>query len=97
MDFKMKSSSDSVKDVMMKQLREQAAVSSGKQLIEKVNENCFEKCIPKPGSVLSNGETSCLTQCMEKYMMMWSVIHRQYTHRISVEMSKSGAMGTQQT
>lgn len=30
-----------------------------------MNEVCFEKCLPKPGSSLSSGEQSCFTSCME--------------------------------
>jgi hypothetical protein len=30
-----------------------------------MNDVCFEKCIPKPGSSVSSGEQSCFTSCME--------------------------------
>ncbi|RKF60494.1 Mitochondrial import inner membrane translocase subunit TIM13 [Erysiphe neolycopersici] len=77
-------------NVQMRQVRDEATLANGKQLIEKVNEHCFEKCVPKPGTALSSGETSCLTQCMEKYMMAWSIVHRQYTNRIATELGKGG-------
>ncbi|RKF81195.1 Mitochondrial import inner membrane translocase subunit tim13 [Golovinomyces cichoracearum] len=88
------SSSQDQKAAVMRQVKEEASLASGKQLIEKFNEHCFEKCIPKPGTTLSASETTCLTQCMEKYMMMWSVIHRQYTSRIALELEKSNRGGS---
>lgn len=30
-----------------------------------MNEVCFEKCLPKPGSSVSSGEQKCFTSCME--------------------------------
>ncbi|KAI1000922.1 hypothetical protein K3495_g7275 [Podosphaera aphanis] len=86
-------SSQDQKNVVMQQVRDEAAIANGKQLIEKVNENCFDKCIPKPGTSLSSAETSCLSQCMEKYLSTWSAVHRQYTNRIATEMGR-GATGS---
>jgi import inner membrane translocase subunit TIM13 len=38
-------------------------------------------CIPTPGSSLSSGESTCYTNCMEKYMAAWNTTSRQYlTH-----------------
>ncbi|CZT01215.1 probable mitochondrial import inner membrane translocase subunit tim-13 [Rhynchosporium agropyri] len=81
------------KEAVMAQVRQEAAMTNARQLIEKVNEHCFEKCVPKPGSSLSSGETTCFTQCMEKYMSTWNTVSRQYITRIQQESSKNGAGG----
>ncbi|KAH6712052.1 Tim10/DDP family zinc finger-domain-containing protein [Leptodontidium sp. 2 PMI_412] len=81
------------KAAVMNQVRQEAAMNNARQLIEKVNEHCFEKCVPKPGSSLSSGETTCFTQCMEKYMAAWNTVSRQYINRIQQENSKNGAGG----
>jgi Tim10/DDP family zinc finger len=60
---------------------------------QKVNEHCFEKCVPKPGSSLSSGETTCFTQCMEKYMAAWNTVSRQYINRIQQEQGRSSGGG----
>ncbi|RDW65455.1 mitochondrial import inner membrane translocase subunit tim-13 [Coleophoma crateriformis] len=78
------------KAAVMNQVRQEAAMTNARQLIEKVNEHCFDKCVPKPGSSLSSGETTCFTQCMEKYMAAWNVVSRQYIGRIQQENGKSG-------
>lgn len=30
-----------------------------------MNDVCFEKCLPKPGSSVSSGEQACFTSCMD--------------------------------
>ncbi|EMF10555.1 zf-Tim10_DDP-domain-containing protein [Sphaerulina musiva SO2202] len=66
------------KQQIMDQVRQQAAMANARALVEKLNEHCFERCIPKPGASLSSGETSCYTMCMEKYMTAWSAVSKQY-------------------
>ncbi|KAI5780163.1 Tim10/DDP family zinc finger protein [Peziza echinospora] len=69
----------------MQELRNQAALQNARALLERVNEHCFEKCIPKPGSSMSSAEDTCLKKCMEKYMASWNVVSRQYITRIQKE------------
>ncbi|KAL1623209.1 protein translocase subunit [Diplodia seriata] len=60
------------------------------QLVEKLNEHCFERCVPKPGTSLSKGEETCFTQCMEKYMAAWNVVSRQYVAKL--QQNSAGGM-----
>ncbi|KAI9880208.1 MAG: protein translocase subunit [Pleopsidium flavum] len=83
-------SSNDPKTSIMNQVRQEAAVANARQLIEKLNEHCFEKCIPKPGSSLSRGEETCFTHCMEKYMAAWNTVSRQYIARIQQEQGRGG-------
>ncbi|KAI9702476.1 MAG: protein translocase subunit [Candelina mexicana] len=78
------------KEAIMNQVKQEAAVVNARQLIEKVNDHCYEKCVPKPGSSLSKGESTCFTQCMEKYMAAWNVVSRQYIGRIQHEQGQQG-------
>ncbi|PSS12680.1 hypothetical protein M430DRAFT_44561 [Amorphotheca resinae ATCC 22711] len=87
------SASSDPKTAVMNQVRQEAAMTNARQLIEKVNEHCFEKCVPKPGSSLSSGETTCFTSCMEKYMAAWNTVSRQYINRIQQESSKGAGAG----
>lgn len=74
--------SENVKQEVIKQVRAQYAMTNAKELIEKINGHCFEKCVPKPGSSLSSGESTCFTQCMEKYMSAWNQVSSTYISRI---------------
>ncbi|KAI5362073.1 Putative Tim10-like domain superfamily protein [Septoria linicola] len=66
------------KQQIMDQVRQQAALANARALVEKLNEHCFERCVPKPGNSLSSGESTCYTACMEKYMKSWNVVSQQY-------------------
>ncbi|KAL2047193.1 hypothetical protein N7G274_001212 [Stereocaulon virgatum] len=81
-------SSDS-KTAILKQIQQEVAINNARQLIDKMNNHCFQKCVPTPGSSLSRREEGCLTQCMEKYTATWNTVSRQYIARIQ----KSSSMG----
>lgn len=49
---------------------------------QKINEHCFERCVPKPGTSFSSGESSCISSCMEKYMAAWNVVSKTYIGRL---------------
>ncbi|KAI0542215.1 Tim10/DDP family zinc finger-domain-containing protein [Xylaria digitata] len=65
--------SEALKTEVMRQVRAEFAMDNAKQLIRKINEHCFERCV-KPGPSLSSGEQTCFTQCMEKYMASWNQV-----------------------
>ncbi|KAI5298030.1 protein translocase subunit [Ascosphaera atra] len=60
----------------------------------KLQENCFEKCVPTPGASLSSGENACLTTCMEKYIMLWNAVSKAYITRVGKEQQAAGMHGT---
>lgn len=53
--------------------------------LQNLQQNCFEKCVAKPGSSLSSSEKSCATSCMEKYMAAWNQVNTAYINRIRKE------------
>ncbi|RJE20889.1 hypothetical protein PHISCL_06785 [Aspergillus sclerotialis] len=83
-------SQQDAKAAIIKQVQAEAAVTNARALISRVNEHCFEHCIPKPGSTMSSSEESCLSNCMEKYISMWNVVNRTYVSRISSESKRMG-------
>jgi import inner membrane translocase subunit TIM13 len=60
---------------------------------QKLNEHCFERCVPKPGTSLSKGEETCFTNCMEKYMSSWNTVSKQYVARIQKESQAGAGLG----
>ncbi|KAJ5907737.1 hypothetical protein N7495_000419 [Penicillium taxi] len=83
--------SEDIKSAVVQQLQQEAAVNNARALITKINENCFKSCVPTPGSSLSSGETTCLSNCMEKYIAMWNITSRTYISRVGVESKRMGA------
>ncbi|KAI1027172.1 hypothetical protein LB504_007688, partial [Fusarium proliferatum] len=77
--------STQVKAAVIKQVQQEANLVNARTLIEKLQETCFEKCVPKPGTSLSSGETTCMTSCMEKYMAAWNMVNAAYIARLRQE------------
>ncbi|CAA97355.1 Mitochondrial import inner membrane translocase subunit tim13 [Schizosaccharomyces pombe] len=78
-------SSEDKKSIFMKQIRQELAVAQAGELISKINENCFDKCIPEPGSTFDPNEKSCVSKCMERYMDAWNIVSRTYISRMQRE------------
>ncbi|GES57070.1 import inner membrane translocase subunit tim13 [Aspergillus terreus] len=88
------SSPAEVKNAIIRQLQQEAAMANARNLIGKVNEHCFDACVPAPGSSMSSKEETCLSQCMEKYISFWNAASRTYIARIAKESKKAGAQDT---
>ncbi|KAI9307113.1 Tim10/DDP family zinc finger-domain-containing protein [Cunninghamella echinulata] len=73
------------KQEVMDQVRGELAMANAQELINKINEKCYLKCVPKPGPRLENGEQQCLSKCMDQYMAAWNVVSRAYVGRIQRE------------
>lgn len=41
----------------MRTVQQEQNLENARNLIERVNENCYEKCVPKPGASLSSQES----------------------------------------
>ena len=80
------SKASSIKDQLKTQIAQELAVANASELVNKVTENCFEKCLSSP---YANGEEGCVDQCLAKYMRSWNVISKAYVARIQ-QASTSG-------
>ncbi|XP_076922996.1 mitochondrial import inner membrane translocase subunit Tim13-like [Bidens hawaiensis] len=60
----------------MDQLKVQLAQAYAEEFLETVRGKCFDKCITKPGSSLSGGESSCISRCVDRYIEATSIISR---------------------
>ncbi|KAF1357771.1 hypothetical protein EJ07DRAFT_167411 [Lizonia empirigonia] len=81
---------DDSKMQIMRQVQQEAAMQNARMLVEKLNEHCFERCIPSPGTSLSSSEERCFKACMEKYMSAWNTVSKQYVARIQREQAAGG-------
>uniref|UniRef100_A0A6M2DFI7 Mitochondrial import inner membrane translocase subunit n=1 Tax=Xenopsylla cheopis TaxID=163159 RepID=A0A6M2DFI7_XENCH len=73
------------RDELMEQVKQQIAVANAQELLTKMTEKCFRKCVYKPGTVLDNTEQKCVAMCMDRYMDSWNLVSRTYTSRIQRE------------
>lgn len=58
--------SSAQKDELMNQVRQQMLIANTQELLGKMTEKCFKKCISKPGSELDNSEQKCIAMCMDR-------------------------------
>lgn len=73
------------KEELMDQVKQQIAVANAQELLQKMTEKCFKKCISKPGTSLDNSEQKCISMCMDRYMDSWNIVSRSYGSRIARE------------
>ncbi|CAI2167495.1 13124_t:CDS:2 [Funneliformis geosporum] len=78
------------KQAVMDQVRNELALANAQELINKINEKCFSKCITKPGSKLDNSEQTCVAKCMDRYMEAWNIVSRAYISRVQRESHSQG-------
>ncbi|KAG5361438.1 Mitochondrial import inner membrane translocase subunit tim13 [Yarrowia sp. C11] len=74
--------SAALKDTIKKEIAGELAVANAQQLVTKMTENCFDMCVPKPGSSLSSAEKNCTAQCAQKYIMAWNLVSRVYITKL---------------
>ncbi|XP_066257880.1 mitochondrial import inner membrane translocase subunit Tim13 [Euwallacea similis] len=77
--------SSAQKDELMDQVKQQIAVANAQELLTKMTEKCFKKCISKPGTSLDSSEQKCVAMCMDRYMDSWNLVSKAYGMRIQRE------------
>ncbi|KAM8940217.1 mitochondrial import inner membrane translocase subunit Tim13 [Pelodytes ibericus] len=73
---------------IMEQVKVQIAVANAQELLQRMTDKCFRKCIGKPGSSLDNSEQKCIAMCMDRYMDAWNTVSRAYNSRLQRESAK---------
>ncbi|KDN38411.1 hypothetical protein RSAG8_09505, partial [Rhizoctonia solani AG-8 WAC10335] len=80
------------KQQIMDGLRNEMALANAQELINKINEKCFAKCVTKPSTSLGSSEETCLSRCMDRYMEAFNVVSQSYVARISRERSSGSGI-----
>ncbi|XP_075719076.1 mitochondrial import inner membrane translocase subunit Tim13 [Rhinoderma darwinii] len=73
---------------IMEQVKVQIAVANAQELLQRMTDKCFRKCIQKPGGSLDNSEQKCVAMCMDRYMDAWNTVSRAYNSRLQRERAK---------
>ncbi|XP_037530605.1 mitochondrial import inner membrane translocase subunit Tim13-like [Nematolebias whitei] len=70
---------------IMKQVKVQIVAANAQELLQRMTDKCFKKCIGKPGSSLDNSEQKCIVMCMDRYMDAWNTVSQTYNSRLQRE------------
>ncbi|XP_025098501.1 mitochondrial import inner membrane translocase subunit Tim13-like [Pomacea canaliculata] len=76
------------KEQLMDQVKQQIALANAQELLQKMSEKCYKKCISKPGTTLDNSEQKCIAMCMDRYMDSWNLVSRVYSQRLQRERAR---------
>ncbi|KAF7991855.1 hypothetical protein HCN44_010656 [Aphidius gifuensis] len=76
------------KDELMQQVKQEIAVANAQELLTKMTEKCFKKCVLKPGTSLDSSEQKCVAMCMDRYMDSFNVVTRAYSGRLQKERNR---------
>lgn len=76
------------KGELMSQVKQQIALANAQEMLSKMTEKCFKKCICKPGKTLDGSEQRCITQCMDRFLDTWNLVSRTYGNRLQREQVK---------
>ncbi|CAL1532670.1 unnamed protein product [Lymnaea stagnalis] len=76
------------REQLMSQVKQQIALANAQELLQKMSEKCYKKCIAKPGTTLDNSEQKCIAMCMDRYMDTWNLVSRVYSQRLQRESSR---------
>ncbi|KAI4171185.1 MAG: hypothetical protein LQ346_008762 [Caloplaca aetnensis] len=86
------SSGGDPKSQILDQIRQATAANNARAFITKLNESCFERCVPSPGTSLSKKEEGCLSACMEKYMATWNTVSKTYMNQAQKTAGQGGGV-----
>ncbi|XP_077295218.1 mitochondrial import inner membrane translocase subunit Tim13-like [Arctopsyche grandis] len=81
----MEGLSGAQRDELMDQVRQQLALANAQELLTKMSDKCFRKCVVKPGAQLDSTEQKCVAMCMDRYMDSWNLVSRTFTNRLQRE------------
>ncbi|MBN3308830.1 mitochondrial import inner membrane translocase subunit Tim13 [Amia ocellicauda] len=74
--------------MIMEQVKVQIAVANAQELLQRMTDKCFKKCIGKPGGTLDNSEQKCIAMCMDRYMDTWNTVSKAYNSRLQRERAR---------
>ncbi|KAI9100381.1 hypothetical protein DFS34DRAFT_482958 [Phlyctochytrium arcticum] len=66
---------------LMDQIRREVAMQNFQELLSKINNKCFAKCVIKPGTKLDSSEE----RCSDRYQEAWNVVSNSYLRRAQKE------------
>ncbi|GJE85655.1 mitochondrial import inner membrane translocase subunit TIM10/DDP [Phanerochaete sordida] len=73
------------KEAVIQSIRSEMALANAQELMSKVNDKCYLKCVTKPGTSLSASEETCLSRCMDRYLEAFNIVSKTYIARLSKE------------
>ena len=58
---------------IISQVQQQVALANMQELLQKVTDKCFKRCITSPGSSMSSSDNKCVSLCMDRSVIKLAV------------------------
>ncbi|GAA6043199.1 hypothetical protein JCM8097_000319 [Rhodosporidiobolus ruineniae] len=71
------------------EVAQQLALANAQELINKMNEKCFARCITKPQETLTPNDEACLSRCSGRFLEAFNLISAKYVQRVQREREAS--------
>merc|ERR1711939_1252958 len=71
------------------EVEQQLALANAQELINKMNEKCFNACITKPSASLTPNDEACLMPCTDRFLEAFNLISAKYVQRVQRERDAS--------
>ncbi|GAA5838978.1 hypothetical protein JCM11251_007844 [Rhodosporidiobolus azoricus] len=73
------------------EVSQQLALANAQELINKMNEKCFARCITKPQETLTPNDEACLMRCTDRFLEAFNLISAKYVQRVQREREQATA------
>ncbi|GAA6011608.1 hypothetical protein JCM10207_002677 [Rhodosporidiobolus poonsookiae] len=80
-------------DQIKQEVTQQLALANAQELINKMNEKCFARCITKPSETLTPNDQACLSRCTDRFLEAFNLISAKYVQRVQREREQASAAG----
>ncbi|KAH8344629.1 hypothetical protein KR067_001672 [Drosophila pandora] len=77
--------SHNISDTFKEQVQQQAVMDSVRQMLDRICDNCFRKCVDRPSEALQAKEQRCLSMCMDRFMDSYNLVARTFQRRLERE------------
>eukprot|EP00035_Acanthoeca_spectabilis_P034283 m.28148 g.28148 ORF g.28148 m.28148 type:complete len:171 (+) comp6508_c0_seq1:859-1371(+) len=79
-------------ELIKRQAAQQVEMEILGELVKKMSNLCFNKCISRPGDSLGNSEKTCLSNCTDRYTEAFGVVGRAAAQHSAKAMGGMGGM-----
>jgi len=67
------------------QVQGQMAAQYIQEVMQKITDKCFHKCVTKPGPKLDDSEKVCMAKCMDRYLDSMAIVSQAWAARAKAQ------------
>lgn len=75
------------------QVQGQLAAQYIQDVMQKITDKCFVRCVTRPGAKLDDSEKMCTAKCMDRYLDAMALVSQAWAARAKQQAAMQGGMG----